>query len=316
MKKLLALIIFLLIFVPHAIPSEFWISNKYYFPDYRWAQKIKPENLIKFNPPEEKVVMQSKENEEAGVQPPSPPEKKSTEVKKEAPVSFFFDDADIYEVIQTVFGEVLKLNYIVDPKVKGRVNFRTATPIPKDEVLPVMEIILRLNGIAVVEESGLYKIIPISNILKEPAPIRFGRNPGAVELKGVAIVQVVQLQYVTSTEIIKILTPLLSQGGSILDIAPNFLIIEDTDANVKRLLQVVETFDSEKLRLAKPQVFVYPVQNRKAKDIAATLQQIFLRYKTFRTDTTKTAKTCRGGKMKKIYLIFPTLTFLISESQQ
>jgi general secretion pathway protein D len=276
MKKLLALIIFLLIFVPHAITAEFWTSNKYYFPDCRWAQKIKPENLIKFNTPEEKVIMQSKENEDAEVQPPSPPEKKSPEVKKEAPVSFFFDDADIYEVIQTVFSEVLKLNYIVDPKVKGRVNFRTATPIPKDEVLTVMEIILRLNGIAVVEESGLYKIIPISNILKEPAPIRFERDPGAVELKGVAIIQVVQLQHVTSTEIIKILTPLLSQGGSILDIAPNFLIIDDTDANVKRLLQVVETFDSEKLRLAKPQIFVYPVQNRKAKDIVATLQQIFL----------------------------------------
>jgi type II secretory pathway component GspD/PulD (secretin) len=223
--------------------------------------------------------------------PPAPSEVKPPEVKGEAPpkpappkpekkptadVSFFFDDADIYEVIQTVFGEVLKVNYIVDPKVKGRVNFRTTTPIPRDQVLPVMEIILRLNGVAVVEEGGLYRIISITDIPKEPAPIRFGRDPEAVELKGVAIVQVVQLQYVTSSEIIKILTPLLSQGGSIIEVPPNYLIIADTDANVKRLLQVVEIFDSEKLRLAKPQVFVYPVQNSKAKDVVNMLQQIFL----------------------------------------
>jgi type II secretory pathway component GspD/PulD (secretin) len=203
---------------------------------------------------------------------PAPPKP----VRKPADVSFFFDDADVYEVIQTIFGEVLKVNYIVDPKIKGRVNFRTTTPIPKDDVLSVMEIILRLNGIAVVEEKGLYRIIAITDIPKEPAPIRFGRDPNAVELKGVAIVQVVQLQYISSTEIIKILTPLLSQGGSVLDVPPNFLIIADTDANVKRLLQVVEIFDSEKLKLARPQVFVYAAQNGKAKDIAAMLQQIFL----------------------------------------
>ena len=228
---------------------------------------------------------------EAPIQPVLPPsEAKPPEVQEEVPVkpappkperkpadvSFFFDDADVYEVIQTIFGEVLKVNYIVDPKIRGRVNFRTTTPIPKDDVLSVMEIILRLNGIAIVEEKGLYRIIAITDIPKEPAPIRFGRDPNAVELKGVAIVQVVQLQYISSTEIIKILTPLLSQGGSVLDVPPNFLIIADTDANVKRLLQVVEIFDSEKLKLARPQVYVYPVQNSKAKDIAAMLQQIFL----------------------------------------
>ncbi len=203
---------------------------------------------------------------------PTPPKPE----RKPADVSFFFDDADVYEVIQTIFGEVLRVNYIVDPEIKGRVNFRTTTPIPKDDVLSVMEIILRLNGIAVVEERGLYRVIAITDIPKEPAPIRFGRDPEAVELKGIAIVQVVQLQYINSSEIMKILTPLLSQGGFVLDVPPNFLIIADTDANIKRLLQVVDIFDSERMKLARPQVYVYPVQNSKAKDVAAMLSQIFL----------------------------------------
>jgi len=240
---------------------------------------------------QEKPAEQPKQAEPATQPSPTqelkPPEKKEEVPAKPVPpkvdkrptageVSFFFDDADVYEVIQTVFGEVLRVNYIVDPKVKGRVNFRTTTPIPKDEVLPVMEIILRLNGIAVVHDKGLYRIISIGDIPREPAPIRFGRDPEAIQLKGTALVQVVQFQYITSSEMTKILTPLLSQGGSILDVPPSFIIISDTDANIKRHLQVVEIFDSEKIRLARPQVFVYPVQNSKAKDIAALLQQIFL----------------------------------------
>ncbi len=67
-------------------------------------------------------------------------------------ISLNFDDADVYQVIQTIFGDVLRVNYIVDPRVKGRVTFRSIAPIPTDQVLPIMETILRINGIGVVED--------------------------------------------------------------------------------------------------------------------------------------------------------------------
>ena len=192
--------------------------------------------------------------------------------------SFFFDDADVFEVIQTVFGEVLRVNYIIDPSVKGRVNFRTTTPIPRDKILSIMEIIFRLNGIAVIEESGLYRIIPIGNIAKEPAPIRFGKNPDSIELKGTAVMQLVPLTYINSSEMTSILTPLLTQGGAIYDITKkNILIIADTDANVRRLLQVVAMFDVDTYKDAsQPKIYVYPLQNSKAEHVAKILQQVLL----------------------------------------
>jgi general secretion pathway protein D len=192
--------------------------------------------------------------------------------------SFFFDDADVFEVIQTVFGEALRVNYIIDPAVKGRVNFRTTTPIPRDRILPIMEIILRLNGIGVVEEAGLYRIIPIGNISKEPAPIRFGKAPETVDLKGTAIMQIVPLTHISSNEMSAILTPLLTQGGAIHDISKrNILIIADTDANVRRLLQVVATFDTDpKLATNQPKIYVYSVQNSKAKNVSDILHHLLL----------------------------------------
>ncbi|HAM51530.1 MAG TPA: hypothetical protein DCP92_12890, partial [Nitrospiraceae bacterium] len=94
------------------------------------------------------------------------------------------DDADVFSVIQVIFGDVLKVNYIVDPSVKGRVNFRCAAPVAKEDVLALMEVILRLNGIGVVEEGGLYRIVPIADISREPAPVRFGRDAQEVEISG------------------------------------------------------------------------------------------------------------------------------------
>lgn len=192
-------------------------------------------------------------------------------------ISMNFDDADVYSVIQTIFGEILKANYIIDPKVKGRVTFRSIAPVPQRNVLPVMEVILRLNGVAIIEENSLYRIIPISDLAREPAVINIGRSAEKVEVKGKALLQVVPVDHLQSSEIVKLITPFVSVSAVIVDVPKtNHIIVVDTDANVKRLLQLINIFDSEQQKKRGPQVFIHHVQNSKAKDIGALLQQIFL----------------------------------------
>ena len=215
---------------------------------------------------------------------------------KKEEVSFNFDDADVYSVIQTIFGGVLKFNYVIDPKVKGRVNFRSVAPLAREDVLPLMEVILRLNGIGVLEDGGLYRIIPIGDMPKEPAPVRIGREPDKVPLQGLGLLQVVPIKFISSTEMVKVLTPFLSTNALIVDVPKiNFLILVDTDANIKRLLQLVEIFDSEHIKKIKFQVFVYPVQNTKAKDLASLLQQIFLGAKAPTKSSSTTTSTAGTG---------------------
>ncbi|MEI6154322.1 MAG: secretin N-terminal domain-containing protein, partial [Deltaproteobacteria bacterium] len=192
-------------------------------------------------------------------------------------VTLNFDDADVYEVIQTIFGQVLRVNYVVDPRVKGRVTFRSIAPVAHKNVLPVMEVILRLNNIAVVEESNLYRIIPIGDIAKEPAHVQLGRDSKSIPSTGKALLQVVPIRYMQSSDVVKLIAPFMSANAVIIDVPKsNMIIMVDTDANVKRLLQLVEIFDNEQQKKRGPQVFVYHVQNSKAKEIAAQLQQIFL----------------------------------------
>ena len=208
--------------------------------------------------------------------PPAPqPTPPGRPTAKRGEVSFNFDDADVFSVIQTIFGDILKVNYIVDPTVKGRVNFRSVTPVAREDVLPLMEVILRLNGIGVVEEGGLYRIIPIIDLSREPSPVCIGSNAEKVSITGKALLQVVPVYNIQSSELVRVLTPFLSKNAVIVDVPKgNYVIIVDTDANVKRLLQLVEIFDSEQLAKIKPQVYVYPIQNGKAKDVSSLLQQI------------------------------------------
>ena len=231
---------------------------------------VTPSTLPPFQPP-------GRMRPQAGQSPSGPDDTLRRPTAKRGEVSFNFDDADVFSVIQTIFGGVLKVNYIIDPKVKGRVNFRSVAPVPKEDVMPLMEVVLRLNGIGVVEDGGLYRIIPIGDMPREPAQIGIGREPDKITIAGLGLLQVVPLKYIPSSEMIRVLTPFLSTNAVMVDVPKiNYIIIVDTDANVKRLIQLVEIFDSEKLKQIKPQVFVYPVRNGKAKDVAAMLQQIFV----------------------------------------
>jgi type II secretory pathway component GspD/PulD (secretin) len=212
-----------------------------------------------------------------GPEPPVQARSAPTQVSHRGQYTLNFDDADVYTVIQTIFSEILKVNYIIDPRVKGRVTFRAVAPVPVDNVLPLMEVILRLNGIGIVEDSGLYRIVPIADISKEPSPISYGRDPEKIRMTGKALLQVVPIVSVQSSEVLKLITPFASHSAVLIDVPKsNQIIIVDTDANVKRLLRLIDVFDNENLKQRKPQVFVYQVQNGKAKDIAAILQQIFV----------------------------------------
>ncbi|MFA4919548.1 MAG: secretin N-terminal domain-containing protein [Thermodesulfovibrionales bacterium] len=218
-----------------------------------------------------------KEGQQAPVEPqqqPAMPEKPAQPQKASPTVSFFFDDADIFEVVQTIFADVLKVNYIIDPQVKGRVNFRTVTPIPKNEVLTVMEIIFRLNGIGFVEEGGLYRIIPLTDVPKELVYSQIGKSPDKVAIE---MFTFKNLNIKESMPDIENALGLHLKGGTVrimpIDRLNALIVIASSMEQLEYIKQWIVTFDSI-FAAARPKIFVYPLQNSKAEHIASLMQSI------------------------------------------
>jgi type II secretion system protein D len=191
-----------------------------------------------------------------------------------APVSFFFDDADILDVIQTVFADILKVNYVIDQKVKGRVTFRTVTPIPREEVLSVMTIILRLNGVGFVEEKGLYRILPLTEVPNELVAAQEGKDPEKVAIE---LFTFKNLNMKESMQDIENAIGLGSQGGKIriIPIARlnAIMVVASTKERMEYVRKWVEAFDTM-FAYARPKVMVYPLQNSKASNVSSILQSI------------------------------------------
>lgn len=215
------------------------------------------------------------ETAEEQVTPPPPPVPAPRAAVAPGTVSFFFDDADVFEVIQTVFGDVLKENYIVDPQVKGRVNFRTVTPIPKEEVLPIMEIIMRLNGIGFVEEKGLYNIVPLDKVSKELVHAQIGRYPEEVAI------ELFTFKHVDLKESMLDIENALGlniKGGTV-RVLPVYrlnalLVVASSKEQLDYIRKWIGVFD-DMFMTARPKIYVYPLQNSKADHIASLLQSIF-----------------------------------------
>ena len=65
-----------------------------------------------------------------------------------APVSFRFEEAPIAEVIRTVLGDILGLDYVMHPPLQGNVTLATRTPIAPDQAVFLLESALQANGLA------------------------------------------------------------------------------------------------------------------------------------------------------------------------
>ncbi len=154
-----------------------------------------------------------------------------------------FDNADLKDVINTV-GSITNENFILSPGLDARVTIHSAKKIPVSEVLSIFESVLEANGMSLVRSGDFYKIISGSTAKQKPLEVKKGREAEAVPDIDRPVTQLVPVEYVPVTEISTVLTPMLSQFGSIIpNPRNNLLIINDLQSNIVRLLRVLKEVD-------------------------------------------------------------------------
>ena len=204
--------------------------------------------------------------------PPSTPVK-PPETPRGPGVVFNFDNADLYEVIR-VMAEILKINYIIDPRVKGVVNIHTVGQIPSEDVFPIFQSILKLNGATAVKKGNVYEIVPFGDAKKSYVPPSTTRDPAKLAAEERYTTQIIILKYIPVAEVSKIVKPFLSDGADIIEHPPhNLLIINDLASNVKKSLDIINLFDIDLFTDMK--VRIYPVLNADVTEIAKEMERIF-----------------------------------------
>src|SRR5699024_7019313 len=77
-------------------------------------------------------------------------------------ITLNFEGQGIQEVVHAILGHMFEENYVIAPGVSGEVTFSTAKPIKRDQVMGVLEMLLRWNGATLIWREGRYHVVPVS----------------------------------------------------------------------------------------------------------------------------------------------------------
>lgn len=186
----------------------------------------------------------------------------------EAQVTLNLQDVDIRVLINTV-AEVSGKNFIVDPRVKGKVSVISGASLGPDELYDVFLSILEVHNFATVDSGNVIKVLPSNVIKQRPTPTLFSPTE---ETNDSQITQIIQLEHAAVQDLVPIIRPLIPPTSHFAPHVPsNSVVITDTAANIQRILLIIRRIDVPDER---SNTRVVPLNHAKASDLATTLTQL------------------------------------------
>ncbi|MFO0504175.1 MAG: type II secretion system secretin GspD [Acidobacteriota bacterium] len=180
-------------------------------------------------------------------------------------------NAALTEVID-ILARQLKINYILDPRVKGGVVLNTYGETKQLNPRDLLDMILRINGFAMVQVGEVYRIVPMSDVARLPIKA----NVNAKELPDNESVQLnlIFLKYANVDELTKLLEPFTGENSKMWSYPPaNLLLLMDGSRSMRRTMELISLFDND--TFASQRVKLFEVENGRPSELSKELETIF-----------------------------------------
>lgn len=199
------------------------------------------------------------------------PQQTAAQQPQEPSLVLNLPNANLVEVID-ILARQLKLNYILDPRVKGTITVHTYGEIRAADVRGLLETILRVNGFSLVQVGDLWRIVPAAEVNR--LPVR-PRAAGAQDIPDdeQVILNLVFLKFANAAEISKLIEQFLGEGAKMTVYEPaNLILLLDNGRNMRRSLELISMFDSE--TLAGQRVKLYETKHSRPSELARELDRV------------------------------------------
>jgi general secretion pathway protein D len=182
-------------------------------------------------------------------------------------VTLSFNNAEIGEVARAV-ALITGRSVVLDPRVKGTVTLNTDRPVSKAAAYSQFLAALRLQGFAVVETAGLYKVVPEAEAKLQGGGVieTTPSGPGSQ-----IATQIFRLQHESANNLVPVLRPLISPNNTInVNTGNNSLVITDYNDNLQRIGRIVAVLDVPNAS----DLEIIPLKHAIASDVAPLLARL------------------------------------------
>src|SRR5262249_53044719 len=146
------------------------------------------------------------------------------------------------QVVQAVLGDTLHLPYTLDPRVTGTVTLSTQGAIRADDLLAMLETVLRASGAALVQDARAgYRIIPLGEAVAGRPVVQLGSDQKPLPA-GYGIT-IIPLRNVSAETIAPLIAPATNPELVRVDPTRNLVLVSGTSADREALAATVASFD-------------------------------------------------------------------------
>ncbi len=183
-------------------------------------------------------------------------------------VSLNFENVTVSSLASALLGDLLKVSYTIDAGGDTMVSLRTSKPLPRKQVLDVLDTVLLPHDLAIVRDSaGVYHVTKRS-VTAGSRPLTSASK--IKDLAGAGTV-IVPLNHIGAGEMAKILGPLAPRESIVyVDTLRNLLVLQGSKIQLEGWLEMVDAFDVD--YLSGMSLGVFPLEYTNVNVVYDTLQ--------------------------------------------
>ncbi len=184
-----------------------------------------------------------------------------------------FDGASLEAVLEYL-SEAAGLVVITEVPVEGRIRVISRQPLSIEEAVSLLNTALKERGYAAIRMGRILKIVPLEEAKERNIPVRSGSDPDQIAPTDEVIVQVIPIRFADAVRLKEDLAPLIPSYAELsANASSNTLILTDTGANVRRIVEIVRALDTHMSTVA--EVKVFQLSYAAAADTARLVNEIF-----------------------------------------
>ena len=166
-----------------------------------------------------------------------------------------FKDTPLETVLEQL-SEMSGLVILKDVTVEGRITVISKQAMDVDAAVSLLNSVLKEKGYMGIRTGRVLKLIKLEDAKKRNIPVRTGNDPKLIEPSDEVVTQVIPIRYIDAIQLKKDFAPMIPSYADLsANAGSNTLILTDTSANIRRIVEIIAALDTQSTTLAEVKVF-------------------------------------------------------------
>ncbi len=184
-----------------------------------------------------------------------------------------FRNAPLEQVLEYL-SEAAGFIIVLDAPVKGTVNVISAKPMSQDEAVDFLNSVLNKNGLAAIRDGRTLTIVDRAVAKTRDIPVKVNNDPRMIPKNDEIVTQIIPIRYVEADQLAKDLASFISsQATFVANTAGNSIVMTDTQANIRHMVEIIKAIDSS--AEAETEIRVFHLTHASPSDVATALSGVF-----------------------------------------